>query len=489
MSQPASPRGSFIQTMLFAAVIVLAFNIFTNSRSQNDDRTAEQIMQAVRSQAADVKAEAQKRSIPISQVLTERAPRDLKASHGKLSVEQTLEQMRLQNELVMDLSLAANLGNLDAKINARKELAATDPNRFDEAAAITAKLEGHLLTADAQQIAAIQRQDINKIIPAFDALVGLSREHSDEAVWKQPFRIPAHPLMPRDSISAEGLKAEVSATSSRLGMDTPVWGFFPGYQFIDAFVRLTGSVPSVSYALACLLLALIVRGIVFPLAQRQMMWGRQMAQLSPLVNEIKDQYKDKPQKAQEMNVKVMELYKEYGINPMAGCGPAFLQLPLFLLVYQSMLHYRFEFQKGTFLWINPSLGEQSNGLIAANLGQKDYILIVLYGISMITTTLLTPVSDPSNARQQRIMGLSIAVLFSIMMFFWPVPSAFVLYWVFTNVLATAQSLRAYRLPLPPLVKKNAPNGGVIPIDPSNGKLNGKKESTGAPKRYKPKKKK
>ena len=52
--------------------------------------------------------------------------------------------------------------------------------------------------------------------------------------------------------------------------------------------------------------------------------------------------------------KTMELYKEYGINPFAGCLPALIQIPLFITVYQFMLHYQFEFQKGYFLWINPS---------------------------------------------------------------------------------------------------------------------------------------
>jgi YidC/Oxa1 family membrane protein insertase len=103
---------------------------------------------------------------------------------------------------------------------------------------------------------------------------------------------------------------------------------------------------------------------------------------------------------------------------------------------------------------------------------------------MITTTLLTPVQDPSNAKQQRMMGLSMSVMFAIMMFFWPIPSAFVLYWIFTNILATSQSLRAYKLPLPPLVKVNAPGGGVYP---TNGKPTAERyKSTGTPKVHKPK---
>jgi membrane protein insertase Oxa1/YidC/SpoIIIJ len=99
------------------------------------------------------------------------------------------------------------------------------------------------------------------------------------------------------------------------------------------------------------------------------------------------------------------------------------------------------------------------------------------------------------------MGVGVAVLFSVMMFFWPLPSAFVLYWVFTNVFATTHMLYAYRQPLPPLQKVNAPNGGVFPFGnvtgtngaaPKNGvsKSNGTpKVRTGTPVKHRPKKKK
>src|SRR6185312_17302336 len=98
-----------------------------------------------------------------------------------------------------------------------------------------------------------------------------------------------------------------------------------------------------------------------------------------------------------------------------------------------------------------------------NLGELDPILIVIYGITMLSSTLLAPVSDPSQIKQQRLMGVGISFVWTIFMFFWPVPSGFVLYWTFTNILSTAQSLRAYRLPLPPLRKVNAAGGGVYPM--------------------------
>lgn len=193
-----------------------------------------------------------------------------------------------------------------------------------------------------------------------------------------------------------------------------------------------------------------------------------------------------------MNQAVMALYKEYGFNPMSGCAPMVLQMPLFFLVYQSMQHYRFEFEQGLFLWINPGVGHATNGFLASNLGQKDYLLILIYGITMITSTLLMPVSDPTNAKQGKMMGLMMSATFAVMMFFIPVPSAFTLYWVFLNILATAQSLWSYRLPLKPLEKKITVTGGVIP-SPNGGTLNGITASgprkTGVPQKHTPKKKK
>ena len=180
-------------------------------------------------------------------------------------------------------------------------------------------------------------------------------------------------------------------------------------------------------------------------------------------------------------------------------------MPLFFTVYNFMLHYQFAFKKGTFLWINASTSAASHGFFAPDLGSRDYVLIVIYGITMVVSTLLMPVSDPTQVKQQRLMGVGMGLLFTFMMFTgaFPTPAAFVLYWVFTNLLATAQSLRAYRLPIPPLEKVNTKPGGVFPMPPPKdggsggiGKPNGKPTSpivsstgTGRPAKHTPKKRK
>ena len=195
-----------------------------------------------------------------------------------------------------------------------------------------------------------------------------------------------------------------------------------------------------------------------------------MALLGPLVKEIKDKYKNKETgqttDAQAMNQEMMALYKEYGLNPFAGCWPIFVQMPYFLLIYACMRLYQFEFTKGSFLWINENAGSFLGIPIAPNLGERDYLLIGLYMVSMVASTLLQPINDPSNAKQQRMIGLGMSVAFPIMMLFYPLASAFIVYWLFTNIMAVGQSLYLYRQPVPPLEKVQTVHGGIKP-DSSN----------------------
>lgn len=498
MSQPA-PNRNIWQILLFAMVVFLGMQMLFQ-KPQTDPRTADQIMTQIRQDAEKVKNIAAQQGSSIHDVLMQldqQKELDLQLPFDKLSAAQDHEQLLLLNGLVCDQSSAKVLPMYERQIDAMTTLSKEQKE--------DSKLLEEMLVANTQMRAADQRNDIQRITFASDTVIRLERSSKDKPVWHAIVNLSPAPGYDQTSLTAAQISEQVHTVAERLGKETLVWGFFPGYQVVDFLVHLTGAVPAFSYWFGALMLAILVRLIIWPLSQKQMMWSRQMSQLTPLINEIKEQYKGKtkPEQQQEMQKRIMGLYQEYGMNPFQGCMPALLQLPLFLLVYQSMLHYRFDFQNGTFAWINPATSAATHGFIAQNLGQKDYILIVLYGISMVVAALLAPVSDPTNYRQQKIMGVSMAGLFGVMMFFWPVPSAFILYWTFTNMLATAQSLRAYRLPLPPLVKKNAPNGGVFPTTgrpgvskeglPSsvttNGKLNGKPKSTGAPKIHKPKKKK
>jgi YidC/Oxa1 family membrane protein insertase len=221
---------------------------------------------------------------------------------------------------------------------------------------------------------------------------------------------------------------------------------------------------------------------------------KRMALLQPMIKELQEKYQ-----GAELQSRMMKLYAKYGINPLAGCWPALVQLPFFFWVFYCMNAYRFEFQSGFFLWVNPETAKMMPGILAPNLGERDIPLVILYGISMIVSTMVTPV-DPQNAKQTRMIGIIMAVAFTgiMLMPFAPFPSAFVVYWIGINVLSTAQSIYLSRRPIPPLVeipeserKKGGMFGGLTPTDgpAKNGNDVKPREKTGAPKLHKPKKKK
>jgi YidC/Oxa1 family membrane protein insertase len=459
-----NPKQNFIQTLLLMVTVFLGMQLFCNRPEATETRTRDQIY----------------------------------------------ESLKTMNRQIRDVSIAQEQGKFQNKVN--EELQA---KKLDAKEAEKLKFEAAILVADTQLKAGMIRNETQRIRNAHMALDALNRKEAANPNWTETsFAIPPAERQPQrfgwSSWKGPELYNKVVSELSTRNKSDLVWGFLPGgYAFIDFLVKITGAIPGFSYWFAAFLLAFVVRAIVYPLSQKQLMWGRQMSQLGPMMKEIREKYQ-----GQEQQAKIMELYQEYGINPMAGCGPALVQMPLFIFVYQCMLHYQFEFQKGVFAWINPGLSKATNGFIAPNLGQVDTILIIIYGISLSITTMLTPVNDPTQVKQQRLIGLSFAILLPIFMLlgFFPVPAAFVLYWTFTNVLATAQSLRAYRLPMEPIVKKNTKAGGTYPQQggffaklqeqarkaqeeqerqkgggtSTNGTLNGK---TGTPAKHKPKKRK
>jgi YidC/Oxa1 family membrane protein insertase len=398
-----------------------------------------------------------------------------------------LTTLRKQNRDLQDISIVQTLHaynrSLDSELNkergqideAKKKGSLTTDEAETRRKAVEErireqKVRAMILVADTQLKAGIVSNQTDRIRDAYATLVGANRQYRGEPIWQRTF--PVWDVTEKQNLgwnrwSGHELYDRVTATLSKRNKDDLVWGFIPGYQLMDFLVHLSGANPGFSYALAGFFLALLVRASVFHLATKQIMSGRKMSQLMPLVQEIKKEYENDPTQQQ---LKTMALYKEYGVNPFAGCGPVFIQMPLFYAIYQCMLHYQFEFEKGTFLWINPTLSKATNGFIAPNLGQQDAILIIVYGITMLVTTFLTPVSsiDPAQVKQQRLMGIGMSVLFTIFMFSGAVPvvSGFVLYWIFTNLLATTQTLVLYRRPMAPLEKVNTATGGVYPKKPA-----------------------
>lgn len=202
------------------------------------------------------------------------------------------------------------------------------------------------------------------------------------------------------------------------------------YQLFDALVRLCGGDPNYSYGLAVILLALLLRVLLHPLNRKAMRSMWRMQELQPLMADLQERYRDNPKR---LNEEMLRLYREHGINPLGGCLPMLLQLPVLIWVYYGVQHYRFQFAKASFLWVR-------------NLAQPDYVLFAIYLISFVASSLLmtpTATADPQQRQQQIFMNLMFVGMFAL--FFHNFPAAFILYWLSFQVFYMVESLYLKRL--------------------------------------------
>jgi YidC/Oxa1 family membrane protein insertase len=173
-----------------------------------------------------------------------------------------------------------------------------------------------------------------------------------------------------------------------------------------------------NWGLAIILLTLTVKLLFFKLSEASYKSMARMRKLTPRLKALKERYGDDRQR---MNQAMMDLYKEEKVNPMGGCLPMVVQIPIFIALYWSLLE-NVELRQATFLWIN-------------DLSAMDpyYILPILMGVSMLIQQKLNPApTDPMQAKVMMILPLVFSVFFA---FF---PAGLVLYWVVNNVLSIAQ---------------------------------------------------
>ena len=205
--------------------------------------------------------------------------------------------------------------------------------------------------------------------------------------------------------------------------DNIEFGFFtflsrPFYKVLLWIENLVGN-----WGWAIVLFTLLVKLILFPLSYKGMMSMQKLKDLAPKMKELKEKYKGDPAK---MNAQMMEMYKKHGANPMGGCLPMFLQIPVFFALYRVLLNA--DELQGAY-WIH--------GWIE-NLAVADpyYILPVLMGASMWFQQRITPnnFTDPLQEKIFKWFPVGMALMFIIM----PFPSGLVLYWVVNNTFTIGQ---------------------------------------------------
>jgi len=186
-------------------------------------------------------------------------------------------------------------------------------------------------------------------------------------------------------------------------------------------------IPNVnlSYGLTIILAIIIIKVITLPLHIKQVKTTKVLQKIQPELQKIQAKYKSDPQKQQQQ---ILQLYKDYKINPLSGCLPTFIQLPILLLFFQLFLRLP-GLQENTisFLWI-PNLATKDPYFILP-------ILAVITGFLQGKLSIPTPVSEDSKtqAQQSRIMNIVLSVMLGV--FTISVSSAVGIYYVFSNIIS------------------------------------------------------
>jgi YidC/Oxa1 family membrane protein insertase len=232
-------------------------------------------------------------------------------------------------------------------------------------------------------------------------------------------------------------KLEAAGHGLRRAVDLGWFSFvaLPMLQGLRFLHRFTGN-----YGVAIIILTVIIKLLFFPLTKKSFESMRAMQKLQPEMAKIRERLSDKPE---EVNREIMELYKRHKVNPLSGCLPMVLQMPVFIGLY-SALQNAIELRHAPFIgWITDLSAPDRLGAI--QLPFVDHpgipVLTLTMGISMFLQQWMTPsAADPSQQRVMMIMPLMFTFMFINF------PAGLTLYWLANNVLTIAQQYTMTRTP-------------------------------------------
>jgi len=202
-----------------------------------------------------------------------------------------------------------------------------------------------------------------------------------------------------------------------------------------------------SYGWSILALTAIIKVVLWPLQNKANLSMRRMALLNPKIQELRDKYKDDPTR---MNQEVMKLYKGYGINPVGGCLPMMIQIPIFFGLFK-MLGQAVELRNAQFLWVH-DLSQPDTVAYLPGLGWPVNIIPLCMAASQIWLMAMTP--KTGDATQRRVMMFTPLIFLFICYNF---AAALALYYTTQNLFSIVQFYYNKRQPMPTL-EKRAPAG-------------------------------
>ena len=195
---------------------------------------------------------------------------------------------------------------------------------------------------------------------------------------------------------------------------------------LGAFYTITSSVGLESYGFPIILLTILIKLVTYPLTVKQVKSMKAMQEIQPKMKKIQGKYKNNPQMLQQ---KTGELFREAGVNPLAGCLPLLVQMPILMGMYYALFNLAYPSEAAAvFLWL-PSMSDPD----------PLYILPVLSALTTFIQQKMT--STEMNAQMKIMMTVMPLFIGWISLNF---PSGLVLYWVTMNLVQIAQQWWMYR---------------------------------------------
>ena len=196
---------------------------------------------------------------------------------------------------------------------------------------------------------------------------------------------------------------------------------------LSVAITYIANIFSGSYGWAIIIVTMVVRLLLVPLNVKQLKSSKAMQEIQPLMLELQKKYSSKDAKTQQkLQEEQMALFQKHGVNPLAGCLPIFIQMPILMAMYHAIMRTE-AIKQGTFLWFE--------------LGAPDpYFILPLIagGATFIQQKLMMADNPQGQQGPMQMMLYVMPIMITVMSMFFP--SALALYWVVGNVFMVAQTI-------------------------------------------------
>ncbi len=200
-----------------------------------------------------------------------------------------------------------------------------------------------------------------------------------------------------------------------------------------------------SWGLSIIILAIFLNVLLFPLSKQSFTSMKKMQELHPQMEKLKVQCKDNPQK---LNKEMLELYKKYNINPLSGCLPLILQMPIFISLYQALIK-SIDLRGAKFLWVQDLSSPDAVKIpfTLPILGSSINILPIFMIVGMviqqkISTKSMGAAVTEEQKQQQKMMLILMPIMFGFI--FYNMPSGLVLYWLINTILTIVEQYAIFK---------------------------------------------